>query len=207
MGGGFFRKAGAVVAVLGLVAGTPAAAQRYSDAYEFLKAVKERDGTKATALLNEPGNTLANAKDRTTGETALHYAVQRRDETWVRFLLERGANPNAADFKGITPLAIAATLGFVEGVERLTAKGARVDVNNAAGETPLIAAVHRRDLGVIRLLLKKGANPDRADNSGRSARDYATLMGASAGVLGEIERGEAERKAGAAKQGAYGPGI
>mgnify|MGYP006206159787 FL=1 len=59
---------------------------------------------------------------------------------------------------------------------------------NSAGETPLIAAVHRRDLTLLRVLLRAGADPDRRDNSGRSARDYAALGGASNIVLNEINR-------------------
>ena len=94
----------------------------------------------------------------------------------------------------------------MEGVELLLKRGARVDVVNASGETPLISAVHRRDTAMIRLLLQNGASADRTDSSGRSARDYAMLMGGAAGVSSEIERAEAERKA-APKQDAYGPGL
>lgn len=206
MRGGVIRKAGLALALVGSVLAAPASAQ-FSDSYNFLKAVKERDGTEATKFLNEPGTTIVNTRDLSSGETALHYVVQRRDEVWTRFLLQRGANPNIADRNGITPLTIAAGLGFVEGVEQLVKAGARVDTTNAAGETPLIAAVHRRDGAIIRLLLKNGASPDRADNSGRTARDYATLMGPAAGVLQEIERAEAERKSKGVDQGTYGPGA
>lgn len=206
MRGGVIRKAGLALAVIVAGLAAPAAAQ-FSDSYNFLKAVRERDGTEATKFLNEPGSTIVNTRDRTTNETALHIVVQRRDELWTKFLLDRGANPNAADRNGATPLTIAASLGFVEGVERLVKAGARVDVANAAGETPLISAVHRRDSAIVRLLLKSGANADRTDNSGRSARDYATLMGPSAGVLAEIQRAEAERKAAGEDKGAYGPGA
>lgn len=203
---GVIRKAALALALA--IGGLPLpAAAQFSEGFQFLKAVRERDGTEATKYLNEPGSTIVHARDRTTNETALHIVVQRRDELWTRFLLERGANPNAADRNGVTPLALAASLGFVEGVEQLVKKGGRADLANSAGETPLIAAVHRRDTALIRLLLKHGANPDRPDNSGRSARDYAALMGASAGVLAEIERAEAERKASAADKGTYGPGA
>ena len=206
MAGGVFRKAGLAIA-LGIAGISVPATAQYSDAYNFLKAVRERDGNEATKFLNEPGSTVVNTKDLSNGQTALHIVVARRDETWTRFLLQRGANPNIADKTGATPVSVAASLGFVEGVEALVKAGGRIDVTNASGETPLIAAVHRRDSALIRLLMKNGANPDRSDNSGRSARDYARMMGGSAGVLAEIERAEAERKATKAEQGTYGPGV
>ena len=205
MSGVVFRKLALLVLGALALAAAPAAAQM-TDGYNFLKAVKDRDGTKATEFLNEPGSTLVNTRDISSGETALHIVVQRRDETWTKFLLERGANPNAADKRGVTPLALAANLGFIEGVERLLKRGARIDVANSAGETPLISAVHRRDIAMIRLLLKNGASADSTDNSGRSARDYARLMGGAAGVTAEIERAEAERKAAPAAD-AYGPAL
>ena len=62
--------------------------------------------------------------------------------------------------------------------------------------------MHRRDSGLVRLLIDKGANADRADNSGRTARDYAMLLGARSSMLEEIERAEAER---GDKAQAYGP--
>ncbi len=178
----------------GAVMTAPAAAQGFSDGFEFLKAVKDRDGDAATAFLNEPGTTIVNSRDITSGETGLHIVVARRDTVWVRFLLQRGANPNIRDKKGVTPLQMATTLGFVDGVEELIKRGAQVDVSDRAGETPLIAAVHRRDTAVIRLLLEKGADPDRNDNSGRSARDYVELMNSNSAILAEFTRADKERE-------------
>lgn len=181
---------------------SPLAAQRTSDGYRFIKAVRDRDGDVATELLNEPGTTIVNAREITTGETALHAVVQRRDLTWVRFLLQRGANPNIADKNGVYPLQIAAQLGFIEGVERLIEGGAEVDVSDVTGETPLISAVHRRDVKMVEVLVVNGASPDRADNSGRTARDYAKLLGDRAGVLEAIEKAES---AGEEEAESYGP--
>ena len=48
---------------------------------------------------------------------------------------------------------IAARLGHVEGVTALLEYGARVDPLSSTGETPLIAAVHRRDIPLVRVLL------------------------------------------------------
>ena len=179
---------------------------QFSDSYKFLEAVKKADGDTATKYLNEPGTTIVNTRDVTTGETGLHIAVARRDLLWTRFLLQRGANPNLADKRGATPLVIAARLGFVDGVTALIEGGARVNDANDTGETPLISAVHQKDIAIIRALLKAGADPDRPDNSGRSARDYAALQGPTSSVLAEIQskaKPTAERQSGQV----YGPSF
>lgn len=187
-----------------IVLAGPAQAQ-FSDGYKFLEAVKKLDGSKVTDMLADPSISV-NTRDVTSGQTALHIVVQKRNAIWVQFLIQNGANPNIADVRGQTPLMLAVTLGFVEGADALLNGGARVDTANDTGETPLISAVHRRDLPLIRLLLKAGANPDRADNSGRSARDYASLDGRSNPVLGEIE-GSARARSGAGGAKSFGPSL
>ena len=157
-------------------------------------------GTKALA---EPGTTIINTHDSGSGETALHIVTARRDLTWMSFLLGRGADANARDNRGVTPLVVASNLGFVEGVDVLIQGGARVDESSVTGETPLIAAVHRRDLAMMRVLLKAGANPDRSDNTGRTARDYAQLEGKGGALLNEIEA--SAKTKGGKTSGSYGP--
>jgi ankyrin repeat protein len=187
--GGRWRRILASVAMAAtLWMGVPAAAQNYSDGYKFLQAVDKKDIDETDKLLGKPGSTLINSRDLTTGRTGLHIAADRRDVVWLVYLLNRGANPNIADNRGVTPLMRASQIGFFEGVEHLITSGARVDNPNSAGETPLISAVHRRDTQMMRALLKAGADPDRPDNSGRSARDYAKLGGPSSDTLAEIDR-------------------
>ena len=189
----------ALAALLGFALAMPAAGQMYSDGYKFLKAVKDRNGDEATAMLNTPGTTVINARDLSSGATGLHYTVERRDTVWTRWLLQENANPNVADKRGITPLILATQINFIEGVEALIEGGAQIDVANATGETPLIYAVHARNYELMEVLLKAGANPDRTDNSGRSARDYARERGAGTRVLAvieEFEKPESERGAG-----------
>lgn len=190
------------LALAGTLVAGPVHAQMQRDGYKFLEAVEKREGETVTQMLDEPGSIIVNARDLSSGETALHIVTERRDAVWLRFLLSKGANPNIADKRGITPLQLATQLGFVEGVETLAGRGAAVDVADSTGETPLIAAVHRRDGALVRLLIEEGADPDRADNSGRTARDYAKLMGARSTMLEEIERAETAR---GAKTETYGP--
>lgn len=186
------------------LAATPAQAQ-FSQGYRFLEAVKKKDGQKVEDAINEPGSTIINTRDVSTGQSALHIVTARRDLTWMSYLLAKGANVNARDGKGQTALQLAINFGFTEGVQLLVDRKADLNESNDAGETPLISAVHRRDLAMLRILLKAGADPDRADNSGRSARDYAALEGRTGPLLGEIESSTKAREQRAKAKGTYGP--
>jgi ankyrin repeat protein len=177
----------AVAAMLGALALAVPAQAQFSEGYKFLESVRKKEGDKVTDALNVPGTQIVNTKDSSTGQSALHIVTARRDRVWMEFLVAKGANVNARDFKGTTPLVLAVDLGFLEGVDFLISVGARVDEPNDTGETPLISAVHRKDLALVRMLLKAKANPDRADNSGRSARDYAMLDGKGSALAGEFD--------------------
>lgn len=178
----------ALIAPIAVVAVMPAPAlAQFSDSYKFLDSVRKKEGDKVTDLLAESGPNLINTKDQSSGDTALHIVTARRDLTWMEFLIGKGANVNARNFKGETPLVVACNLNWVEGVELLVKYGAKVDEPNSTGETPLITAVHNRNVGLMRILLVAGADPDRTDNSGRSARDYARLSPKAEMMLGEID--------------------
>ncbi len=161
------------IAGVAVLASTPAHAQ-FSDSYTFLKAVRDRDGEEATRLLSDQSSRLVNTRDVGNGETALIIVAKRRDLVWLRFLAARGADVNLADRQGMTPLMHATLLGFAEGATELLERGAVVDQANRRGETALIMAVQRRDPALVRLLVRRGANPDRSDHvAGLTARDYA----------------------------------
>ncbi|MEO9634274.1 MAG: ankyrin repeat domain-containing protein [Parasphingorhabdus sp.] len=189
----------ALIATAAVSISSPAAAQ-FSDSYNFLKAVKDRDGDEATKFLSRPGTVIVNTRDISSGQTGLHIVVARRDKTWLAFLLQKGANPNIADKEGLTPLMLATQLRFVEGIKTLLAPGkgreqTKVDYQNKQGETALIRAVQLRDAELVRLFLKAGANPDRTDTlAGLSARDYAARDRRAASILAEIEKSDANKE-------------
>lgn len=166
---------------------SPVAAQ-FSDSYNFLKAVKDRKGEEAEKFLADPGSVIINTRDGTTGQSALHIVVERRDSTWLGYLLQKGANPNIADKKGTTPLMLATQLNFIDGIDWLVTKKAQVDQTNRSGETALIFAVQLRNAEAVRALLKAGANPDKKDNrAGYSARDYAKQDGRASAIAAILE--------------------
>jgi uncharacterized protein len=161
---------------------------QFSDSYNFLKAVRDRDGAKATEFVSKPGTVIIDTRDSATGETALHIVTRARDMTWMSFLLARNAKTDMRDAQGNTPLMIASQIGFIEGAQILLKYRANVDLANGAGETPLIRAVQNRDAALVRLLMINGANPKKADTSaGLSALDYAKRDRRSTAILKILE--------------------
>lgn len=177
------------IAALVLATASGAGAQlNYSESYKFLQAVKEAKGQEVTDMLARPGASVVNARTRDTGEGALHIVVKRNDPTYVRFLLEHGADPDIRDNSGTTPLMLAVTQNSPACVDALLAHRADPNVANDNGETPLIRAVQMRNLGLVRALLKAGADPDQADHlAGMSARDYARNETRTPALLDAIE--------------------
>lgn len=172
--------------VLALSVPTIAAAQ-FSDSFNFIKAVKDADGNKATEYLNKPGTVIVNTREAATGQTGLHIVAARRDATWLSFLLQRGANPDMRDNQGKTALMIATELRWSDGVQMLLTRRANVDQPNGNGETPLAKAVMNNDATTMRLLLAANANPNRADNAGFSPKDLARRDPRLAALLKELE--------------------
>jgi ankyrin repeat protein/N-acetylneuraminic acid mutarotase len=79
----------------------------------------------------------------------------------VELLLAKGADANAENGDGRTPLHLAASAGYTGLVELLLAKGADANAEDGSGQTPLSLAAQKPQ--VMQLLLAAHANP----NAGR----------------------------------------
>lgn len=117
---------------------------------------------------------MADDRDR-DGRTELHYASGREGSIErVRELIEAGADVNAADKKGLTPLHFASEGAQPEAVEALVAAGADIDKQDKFGNSPMGAAIlvpGPEAKATVRTFLRLGANPDLKNKWDRSARD------------------------------------
>ena len=178
----------AIAAAVFAVVASPAMAQLTTSAtMDFVKAVTQRNGNKATELLDNNPPSIVNGRDE-AGNTALIIVINRQDVDWTGFLIDRGADVNLAGKNGDTPLIACARASFIEPLGWLLQHGAKIDATNRSGETALIVATQMRNTKMVRALLLAGANPDKADSAaGLSARDYAARDTRSRQMLQIIE--------------------
>ena len=122
----------------------------------------------ATAILQQ--GVSVESRDH-QGATPLQQAAMRDDLRMVKFFLEQRADPNARAFLGGTVLN-----GFglsLEIVSVLIEHGAKVDLSDDLGMTPLMFACQDGNLGLIKLLLANGASPHSVSLDGMRVLDYA----------------------------------
>ncbi|XXQ39153.1 Ankyrin repeat domain-containing protein [Plasmodiophora brassicae] len=99
--------------------------------------------------------------------TVLHEVARRGcSENLVGFLIEHGALVDAQDYKGQTPLHLAADNGRREVVNRLLDRGAHIDAIDRQGRTALHLAADSGRLDVIDILIQRGANDTVVDSQG-----------------------------------------
>jgi len=103
----------------------------------------------------------------------LFKAVKEGNAAKVKKLLRRGANVNARNKLGNTPLHSAASSGHADIVELLIERGVDVNVKGRNNKTPLHSAAFCGHVDVVKLLLRKGANPYARDNGNKTALDIA----------------------------------
>ncbi len=104
----------------------------------------------------------------------LHGAVKAGDKAQVEALLAQGADVNAKDTYGVTPIDKAVSWGQKDIAELLLAKGADINAKTEDGGTLLHLAASGGHKDVVELLLAKGA-----DVNAKSRYDFTALNSAA----------------------------
>ncbi|ETN65488.1 hypothetical protein AND_002742 [Anopheles darlingi] len=130
----------------------------------FLNAVAS-GSREIVQLLIGRGSKHVNHRDEFC-QTALHLCAERDEYEMARELIRYGAQINAKNRAGMTPLHLAVQRGSVRMVQLLLLdRKCSVDELNYQGETPLIRAVVSNNLALVKLLLNNGASIERLRNS------------------------------------------
>jgi len=115
------------------------------------------------------------------GRTALHYAVERGDMSFVDFLLDEKADLESRDSKLSTPLILAAVAGHVEVARKLCESHPRPDryINSSGtrGSTALHFAAEAGNLPLCKILLSMRGDPLLKTRQGKSAVTLAEQHG------------------------------
>lgn len=129
--------------------------------------------------------------------TPLHLACEFSNTEAVRILLERGAEVNAKDNKGLTPLCVLAMLhrnpDFDESAirtitELLLKHGARVN-RSGKDTTALLEAVRNNHYGMVSAIIDSGSRLDFTDMNGENALHIACYKaGCAATDISRLEQ-------------------
>ncbi|MBS1787037.1 MAG: ankyrin repeat domain-containing protein [Acidobacteria bacterium] len=124
---------------------------------------------------------LINGTDA-AGSTALHHAAGFGPAETLELLISKGADVNAKNRRGSTPLHWA--IHDEAKVRLLVAKGADVNAQQVQNRTPLyLTAMLGNGLSTMRLLVSKGADPNIASVNGQTP----LMMAAGRGNIADVQ--------------------
>ena len=126
-------------------------------------AILSRNITATTFLSSARANILA--EGFCGGSVPLQRTISNKEKV-IEIWLAWGADVNAKDGYGVTPLEDAVTFGCVDIFELLLNAGADIETRNKKGHTALLMVAKRGKEDMVKLLSEKGANLDLVDPEG-----------------------------------------
>ena len=140
--------------------------------------IVRREGIETFKSAISSGDT---SKTTDGNRTLLHVALAYgRPVEFIEKLIQLGADVNAVDTNGETPLHYAAVHGRITEAAVLLQSGGDVSLADKHGNTPLWAAVFnaRGVYDLVRLMMARGAHcAQKKNRHGRSPLDFARQIG------------------------------
>ena len=110
------------------------------------------------------------------GDTALHMAAWYGHSTFIKALLDAGADMSQPNESGDTALHLAATRGHLTVVKVLLEAGADVNRRTSMAKTALHLSIQRRHAEISKVLIESGADPTILDCFGRNCFDWVASL-------------------------------
>jgi tankyrase len=110
------------------------------------------------------------------GTQPLMFALNHGYTVVAKILLQAGADIDARDARGLTPLLIACgkiTYGYKDIAEALIKKGALFNVRDSLGFTPLLLSLSGGSIEIAKLLIERGADVFARTRKGETALSLA----------------------------------
>lgn len=124
------------------------------------------------------------------GRAALHVAAREGCNEVVSSLLEKGADKDARDIKGETPLGLAVESYRLNVVETLVAAGADVKIRSRLGGNRVLNwASTKGHVGIIQCVLRGGVDVDSCGRTGITALHRAARHDQAGAIAALLEAG------------------
>jgi tankyrase len=144
---------------------------------QFLKALSDGDIELVDLFVRASFNIHT---EDAQGTPAILIAMKKGYTVIGHILINAGADVNARDLMGLTPLLLAcgkSTRGYKEIAELLIKKGASINVRDRLGFTPLLLSLSGGVAGIAELLINRGADVYALTRNGESALSLAEKAG------------------------------
>lgn len=129
-------------------------------------------------------------QNETTGNTALHLAIELKRPRILSLLLEKGAALNIANKQGLTPLQMAAKLDNCEALALILDHGTRVEARSLFGLTALHIAASEKNWIAFDLLVIGNADINAYNNDAESLLHEQARIGSNTSISSHLlERG------------------
>ena len=140
---------------------------------EFRAALKGVRAGETTGIIPLGSRTAQQSSPPPRSAGQIHTAAKKGDVATLKALLAQGADVNAKDEQGVTPLLYAALQGRKAAVELLLNNGAKADSATSEGATALHLTARYGEIEIASMLVAKGASVNArtfADGLRRSKR-------------------------------------
>ena len=113
-----------------------------------------------------------------SGQSAMHLAAKHYPSSYLmRLLAKAGADVNAQDAAGNSPLFYVSQMGHVSKARVLVDLGAKADLKNKKAESPIFIALTGGQTAMVQFFASKGFNLNSTNQHGQSGLVHAMLRG------------------------------